>query len=61
MATATDFQDVRIREVPVPLARRWKSALAARGLTVAEWFMVEAARTAEEHERGFKIKVGKTS
>lgn len=58
MATETAFQDVRIREVPVPLARRFKSALAARGLTVAEWFMVEASKTAEEHERSVKARRG---
>jgi hypothetical protein len=58
MATATEFQDVRIREVPVPLARRFKSALAARGITVAEWFLIEAARTAEEHERSVKVRRG---
>lgn len=38
-----DTQDIRIRSVPVSVARRLKSVLAARGLTLAEWFMVASA------------------
>ena len=43
---AGDFQDIRIREVPSELVRRLKSVIALRGQTLCEWFMIEAAKTA---------------
>ena len=50
----TKLQDVRIRSVPVPLVRRLKAAMAARGVQFAEWFLLMAARYAEEYEREMK-------
>ena len=43
-------QAIRIRSVPVELVRRLKSALASRGETLGEWFLMAAARDAEAHE-----------
>ena len=41
-AIAEQTQDVRVRDVPVELARRWKAALGIRGLTVRTWFIETA-------------------
>ena len=46
-----DMQDVRIRTVPVKLVRRLKSVLAGRGESLIDWFLVQAAKTADEGEK----------
>ena len=43
------MQDMRIRSVPVALVRKLKSALAAEGVTLIEWFVMAAAATADSH------------
>ncbi len=56
------FQDWRIRDVPVDLARRLKAALAAEGLSARGWWMEQAERTAAAYEakmRGGTEKGGK--
>jgi hypothetical protein len=52
-----EFQDIRIREVPTDLARRFRSALVADGYTLNEWFILEAAKTARIHED--RVKEGR--
>jgi hypothetical protein len=49
--TMESTQDVRVRDVPVELARQWKAAIAARGLTVRRWFLEAAEREAKAFER----------
>ena len=55
--TAERTQDVRVRDVPVELARRWKASVAARSLTVRTWFLQTAEREAADFER--KMRGGK--
>lgn len=45
------LQDIRIRNVPQEMARRLKAALTRDGTTLAEWFMLAAARTADAYEK----------
>jgi hypothetical protein len=45
-----DMQDIRIREVPVRLARRWRRALAASEMSMTEWFILRAAETANKEK-----------
>jgi hypothetical protein len=42
------MQDIRIRDVPVRLAQRWKRAIGASGMTMTEWFILYAANTASD-------------
>jgi hypothetical protein len=51
------FTDIRIRQVSRELARRFRSALAADGVSVVEWFTQRAAETAQVHED--RIRAGK--
>jgi len=50
-------QDIRIRDVPTDLVRRFRSALVADDITLIEWFMPAAALTADAHEQ--RVKAGK--
>ena len=50
------FQDVRIRGMSVVLCRRLKTALTSRGETMADWFILQASRTAMEYESEMKKK-----
>ena len=45
------FQDVRIREIPVPFALRFRAALEADAITLPEWFIVAAGRTVDAYEK----------
>ena len=47
MKDKPDMQDVRIRNVPVKLVRRLRSVLVARGMSLIDWFILEAAKTAD--------------
>jgi len=47
----TEMQDMRIRDVPVKLVWRLKAAIASQGLSLAEWFVIVAASTADDYER----------
>lgn len=56
------YQDWKIRDVPVDLARRLKAAIAAEGLSARGWWMEAAERTAAVYEakmRGGTEKGGK--
>ena len=44
------YQDWKIRDVPVELARRLKAANAAEGVSAWTWWRIAAQRTAEEYE-----------
>ena len=48
MKQETKLQDVRIRNVPEPMVRRLKSILMAQNLTLAEWFLIVAAKYGEK-------------
>jgi hypothetical protein len=48
------YQDWRIRDVPVTLARRLKAAIAAEGLTARGWWMEAAEKTAAAYEARMK-------
>jgi len=56
------YQDWKIRDVPVDLARRLKAAIAAAGLSARGWWVEQAERTAAAYEakmRGGTEKGGK--
>lgn len=44
------YQDWKIRDVPVGLARRLKAAIAADGLSLRGWWIEAAERTAAAYE-----------
>ena len=44
------YQDWKIRDVPVDLARRLKAAIAAEGLSLRGWWVEAAERTAAAYE-----------
>ena len=44
-------QDIRIRSMPTQLVYRLKSVLALRGQTLGDWFLIEAAKTADERKK----------
>ena len=48
MKQDTKFQDVRIRNVPQPLVRRLKAILMVEDMTLAEWFVIVAAKYGEK-------------
>ncbi len=53
------YQDWKVRNVPVDLARRLKAANAAAGQTSWTWWIWVAERTVAEYEA--RIKKGKAS
>ena len=57
MITKEKYTDVRIRGIPRELARRWRSAIVADGISMVEWFELRAAQTAEAHEN--RVRAGK--
>jgi hypothetical protein len=54
--TQGEFQDIRIRSVPVQLVRRLKAVLTIQGMTLQDWFMGAAALTADQPKRPAKDK-----
>jgi hypothetical protein len=44
-------QDIRIRSMPTQLVYRLKSVLALRGQTLGDWFLIVAAKTADEERK----------
>jgi hypothetical protein len=54
-----DMQDMRIRSVPKKLVYRLKAAIASQGWNLAEWFIIAAAKTADDYEQ--RIKKGDMS
>ena len=55
----SDMQAVLIREVPVKLVQRWRTAVARNGMTLSEWFLLAAARTADDYESRGNERRGK--
>jgi hypothetical protein len=43
----TELRAVNIRGVPVKLIRNLKSTLAKRGITMQDWFILQAAKEAD--------------
>jgi hypothetical protein len=44
------YQDWKIRDVPVDLARRLKAAIAAEGISGRTWWIGQAEATAKAYE-----------
>jgi hypothetical protein len=42
------FQSVNIRGIPTRLVRKWRRAIDAKGLSMQEWFILHAAKTADD-------------